>query len=180
MYLWTGSLPSLFMGDGDDVLTEQLIKYFDRFSLFVLQWVGAPMQSILVQNFNRFSSRDAQVVKLYFKSVVFAFLANWHSHWHSSSLALYSLRARTSYRKISWTFEAMRFGFILPNRSEMWQAPRQQCCRDACQISQRYDHYNIQSRGFETSRDLVVRRVTAQWKEAKIHFVQMFCECLQN
>ena len=24
----------------------------------------------------------------------------------------------------------------------------------ACQISERYDHYNIQSRGFETSRDL--------------------------
>ena len=36
------------------------------------------------------------------------------------------------------------------NRSEIWQAPRQQCCRDACQISERCDHYNIQSRGFET------------------------------
>ena len=33
-----------------------------------------------------------------------------------------------------------------------WQAPRQQRCRDACQISERYDHYNIQSRGFKTSR----------------------------
>ena len=26
--------------------------------------------------------------------------------------------------------------------------------RDTCQISERYDHYNIQSRGFETSREL--------------------------
>ena len=31
---------------------------------------------------------------------------------------------------------------------------------------ERYNHYNNQSRGFETSRDLVVRRLTAQWIEA--------------
>ena len=30
-----------------------------------------------------------------------------------------------------------------------------------CQISERYDHNNIKSRGFETSRDLVVRRPSA-------------------
>ena len=29
---------------------------------------------------------------------------------------------------------------------------------DVCQISERYDHYNIQSRGFETSRDLAISR----------------------
>ena len=29
---------------------------------------------------------------------------------------------------------------------------------DACQISERYYHYNIQSRGFETSQDLMVKR----------------------
>ena len=39
--------------------------------------------------------------------------------------------------------------------------PRQQCCRDACQISERYYNCNIQSRGYETSRDLAVRRLTA-------------------
>ena len=49
------------------------------------------------------------------------------------------------------------------NRSEIWQAPRQQRYRDACQIPERYDHYNIQSRGFETPRDLAVRRLTAYW-----------------
>ena len=37
----------------------------------------------------------------------------------------------------------------LSNRSEIWLAPRQQRCRDTCQISERYDHYNIQSRGSE-------------------------------
>ena len=39
------------------------------------------------------------------------------------------------------------------NRSEIWKPSRQ--------ISERYDHYNTQSRGFETSRDLAVRRLTA-------------------
>ena len=39
-------------------------------------------------------------------------------------------------------------GLDISNRSEIWQAPRQQRCRDACQISERYDHYNIRSRDF--------------------------------
>ena len=45
----------------------------------------------------------------------------------------------------------------LSYRYEIWQASRQQCCRDACQISKRYDNCNTQSRGFETSWDLTVR-----------------------
>ena len=49
------------------------------------------------------------------------------------------------------------------NPSEIWQAPRQRCCRDACPISEWYNHYNVQSRGFETSWDLTVRRLTASW-----------------
>ena len=40
-------------------------------------------------------------------------------------------------------------GLDLFGCSEIWQAPWQHCCQDACQISERYDHYNIQSRGFE-------------------------------
>ena len=35
------------------------------------------------------------------------------------------------------------------------------CCRDACQISERHGHYNIQSRGVESSRDLTVRHPPA-------------------
>ena len=57
-------------------------------------------------------------------------------------------------------------GLAFSNRSDIWQAPRQQCCRDACQHSERYDDYDLLSRGFETSRDLAVRRLTAQWIEA--------------
>ena len=46
------------------------------------------------------------------------------------------------------------------NHSEVWQAPWQQYCRVACQISERHNHYNIRAHGFETLRGLVVRRVT--------------------
>ena len=50
---------------------------------------------------------------------------------------LFSLSGRTSYRKISWCFEAARFGLVFSNRYEIWQARRQQCCRGACRISER-------------------------------------------
>ena len=53
-------------------------------------------------------------------------------------------------------------GLNFSNRSEIWQASRQQGCRDACQISERYNQYNNQSRGFETSA-FPVRRLTAWW-----------------
>ena len=65
---------------------------------------------------------------------------------------------KTSYRKISKPRDS---GLDFFNRSEMWQAPRQQRCRDACQISLRYKPYYTQYRGFEKSRDLAVRRLTA-------------------
>ena len=55
------------------------------------------------------------------------------------------------------------------NRSDIWQASWQQRCQDACQMSERYDHYNIHSRGFQTSRDLAVRSLTTKWIEALDH-----------
>ena len=55
-----------------------------------------------------------------------------------------------------------RFMFRLYNRFEILQAHRYQSCRDACQITERRDHYNTKSRGFETSRELTVRRPSAQ------------------
>ena len=54
----------------------------------------------------------------------------------------------------------------LSDRSEIWQAPRQHCCRCACQISKRCDNLNYQSRGFETSRDLTIRRLIGYWNGA--------------
>ena len=55
----------------------------------------------------------------------------------------------------------------LSERSEIWQALRQRCCRCACQISKRYDNLKYQSRGFETSRDLTKRRLLGYWDGAQ-------------
>ena len=38
----------------------------------------------------------------------------------------------------------------LSDCSEIWQAPRQHCCRCAWQISKQYEYYNPRSRVFET------------------------------
>ena len=61
------------------------------------------------------------------------------------------VRAREVSKPRDWYLEP-------PDRSEIWQALRQHCCRIACQIKKRYDNLNYQSRGFETSRDLTIRR----------------------
>ena len=53
--------------------------------------------------------------------------------------------------------------FQLSYRFEIWQAHRQQCCRSACQISERSDNSKYKSRGFETSRDLTIRRHFWYW-----------------
>ena len=62
----------------------------------------------------------------------------------------------------------------LSDRSEIWQALRQHCCRCACQISKRYDNLKYQSRGFETSRDLTKRRLFGYWDGAQV-VKKMFC-----
>ena len=80
---------------------------------------------------------------------------------------LYSLSGKTSYRKISCSLEDARFGFKL--FQSLWNLAGTSAVlppRCPCQISERYDHCNIQSRGFEISRDLAVRRLTAWWIEA--------------
>ena len=53
-------------------------------------------------------------------------------------------------------------------RSEIWQAPRQQRCQGTCQISEQLEKFKPESRGFETSQDLAVRRLTALWIEALV------------
>ena len=54
----------------------------------------------------------------------------------------------------------------LSYRFEIWRAPRQQCCRGACQISERLNNPKYKCRGFETSRDLTVRRLIGCWNRA--------------
>ena len=66
---------------------------------------------------------------------------------------LYLLSGKTSYRRISSRSRAIRVNFF--NRSEIWQASRQQRRR----IAELCDDDNIESRVFETSRGLAVRRL---------------------
>ena len=61
------------------------------------------------------------------------------------------------YREV-WKFRDSDLDFF--NRSEIWQSHRQQRCRDTSAMLERYDHYNFQSRSFQHSRDLAVRRLT--------------------
>ena len=71
-------------------------------------------------------------------------------------------------REVSKPRDLYLFVFILSDRSEIWQALRQHCCRCACQISKRYDNSKYQSRGFETSRDLTKRRLFGYWDGAQV------------
>ena len=80
-----------------------------------------------------------------------SFIKHKLHNWQRFQLDLYSLSGLTSYRKNSWSLGYARFWFRLFNRSDILKVIRQQSCVDARQISERYDHYNIQSRGFETS-----------------------------
>ena len=56
----------------------------------------------------------------------------------------------------------------LYDRSEIWQARRQRCCRRACQIAKRCDNLAYRSRGIDTSRDLTIRRLIGYWNGALV------------
>ena len=59
--------------------------------------------------------------------------------------------------------KALYWYWKLSDRSEIWQAPWQHCCRGACQISKRCDDLNYQSRGFKTrSYDKTSYRILKQ------------------
>ena len=71
----------------------------------------------------------------------------------SHSLGLYSLSGKTSYRQISRSLEAARLDLAMI--VSLWNLT------GTCQISERLEKSKPESRGFETSRDLAVRRLTA-------------------
>ena len=74
---------------------------------------------------------------------------------------LYSLSGRTSDARSREVSKPRNSFLNFSNRSEIWQAHRQQCCQAVRHISKRYEHCNIRYRGFVTSRDLSVRRPSA-------------------
>ena len=56
---------------------------------------------------------------------------------------------------------------ILSDRAEIWQAPRQQCCRSSCLILMWYYDLICQLLGFETSRDFTIRHLKGYWNETQ-------------
>ena len=64
-----------------------------------------------------------------------------------------SIGGNTCYHQISRNLK------ISKSRFQIWKAHRQHRCQRACQIVKRYDDLNTESRSFETSRDVVVRRL---------------------
>ena len=86
--------------------------------------------------------------------------------WHT--LGLLSLSGKTSYRQISWSLEEARDIGCYNDRIglEFGRAYRQRCCLGACHVSEPLEHFKTESRSFETSRDLPVRRQSAKWNEA--------------
>ena len=63
------------------------------------------------------------------------------------------------------------FYLELSSRSEIWQTPRQHCCRCVCQISKRYEHFNPRPSAFETLRDLTIRRLIWYWNGPREDFI---------
>ena len=56
----------------------------------------------------------------------------------------------------------------LSDRSKICQEPQQHCCWCDCQISKQYFDLNYQSRGFQTSRDIMIRRLIRYWNGAQV------------
>ena len=72
-----------------------------------------------------------------------------------------SISYKTSYCKISQSLEAARFMFRIVR--SLWNLTGTSAGRCACQISKWCDDFNYQSRGFEISRDLTIRRLKGYW-----------------
>ena len=95
-----------------------------------------------------------------------------HSFWIAKPLATQfiigiTLGGKTSYHQISWSLEAARLDVAMV--VSLWHLTG-----TSAAVLPRYlpnfraiGKVHTESRGFETSRDLAVRRLTAQWIEAQ-------------
>ena len=67
-------------------------------------------------------------------------------------------KSRSRYMR-DWKFE-LSYCF------DIWQGPRQQCCRGACQMSERSDNFKHKSRCFKSSQDLTIWYLIRYWNGA--------------
>ena len=75
------------------------------------------------------------------------------------SQGLYSLSGKTSHHKISWSLESARFMFRLSQLLLHWTGTSATALPRYLSNFRAIDLYTIQSRGFETSCDLTIRRL---------------------
>ena len=66
------------------------------------------------------------------------------------------VRSREVSKSRDWQFKSW-------HRFEIWQVPRQPCCRCAFQMSERSENCKYKTRGFWSSRDLTIRRLIGYW-----------------
>ena len=117
-----------------------LETWYESFQQCWDHFYGQPGTSVIIQVKTHRQLEWLSLIIIIFRMV------SWHSRICRKTERTYC----TSYRKISRSPKLRYSGLKFPNRY-----------RDACQISKRCDHYNIQSHGFETSWDLPIRRLTA-------------------
>ena len=77
-------------------------------------------------------------------------MSKQNNGWTLRTYCMYILHFIISLSGLQDLVKPRDSGLDSSNRSELWQATRQQRSRDACQRSERYNHYNIQSCSFET------------------------------
>ena len=123
----------------------------------------------------------------YFREILFENSYQWQTHYQPTALYHHiGSRTPSQYPKRRLSVRSRKVSkprdlyLELSDRSEIWQALRQQCCRCACQISKRYDNLKYQSRGFETIRDLTKRRIFGYWDGAQDNATIIFQRVCSN
>ena len=142
-------------------IRTQLLVESSGLSMFKFVHIFASYHEIQFHGQRHFTLRLMYVCK-------WICLLTWYTYTEGSiivyrHLDLYSLGGRMSYHKISWSPKASKprvWNLDFCDTSDIWQTPRQQRCRDACQISEPYDHHNIQSR-FRNITKIGGKRLTA-------------------
>ena len=101
------------------------------------QWRGALMFSLICAWINAWVyNREAGDLRRHRAHYDVNVMKKHNITKHNKTICAYTMGCTTKW----WKFEAVR---DLTQQSEIWQAPQQQRFQDACQIPERYGHYNI-------------------------------------
>ena len=97
----------------------------------------------------------------------------WHGGPSNTNMSLYSTRVPVWYPirrlivRLGKDSKARDRMLKCSYRFEIWQACRQHCRGDACQIAERSGNSKYKSRGIDTLRDLIIRRLIDPYTETR-------------